>query len=200
MSPGGDDASAIGSINLRQIESPLESASIPFTLFLPMRRSTDASVNWGHRIPVVSSGTAKYPCSLEVSGSTLFFSGRMPAVAPGEVFYKRSTDDGNTWGSETPLTRTANLRQRGGMREQTTQLCDEMLHSIQNGETGVHQHTLNRLVHRRVQTVELRQRHRDGTAVGTSPPGTAQSHRGAIPRQRHGPGATHARKERKQGG
>jgi hypothetical protein len=32
------------------------------------------------------------------------------------------------------------------MREQTAQLCDEMLHSIQTGETGVHQRTLNRLV------------------------------------------------------
>jgi hypothetical protein len=32
------------------------------------------------------------------------------------------------------------------LREQTAQLCDEMLHSIQTGETGVHQRTLNRLV------------------------------------------------------
>ena len=32
------------------------------------------------------------------------------------------------------------------LREQTAQLCDDMLHSIQTGETGVHQRTLNRLV------------------------------------------------------
>jgi hypothetical protein len=32
------------------------------------------------------------------------------------------------------------------LREQTAQLCNEMLHSIQNCETGVHQKTLNRLV------------------------------------------------------
>lgn len=32
------------------------------------------------------------------------------------------------------------------LREQTAQLCQEMLHSIQNCETGVHQKTLNRLV------------------------------------------------------
>jgi hypothetical protein len=32
------------------------------------------------------------------------------------------------------------------MREQTAQLCGEMLHSINNSETGVHQKTLNRLV------------------------------------------------------
>jgi hypothetical protein len=33
------------------------------------------------------------------------------------------------------------------LREQTAQLCDDMLHSIQTGESGVHQRTLNRLVH-----------------------------------------------------
>ena len=32
------------------------------------------------------------------------------------------------------------------LREQTAKLCDEMLHSINNSETGVHQKTLNRLV------------------------------------------------------
>lgn len=32
------------------------------------------------------------------------------------------------------------------LREQTAQLCDDMLHSINNSETGVHQKTLNRLV------------------------------------------------------
>jgi hypothetical protein len=32
------------------------------------------------------------------------------------------------------------------MREQTAQLCEEMLQSIQSSETGVHQKTLNRLV------------------------------------------------------
>jgi hypothetical protein len=32
------------------------------------------------------------------------------------------------------------------LREQTAQLCQEMLNSINNSETGVHQKTLNRLV------------------------------------------------------
>ncbi len=32
------------------------------------------------------------------------------------------------------------------LREQTAQLCEEMLHSIRHSETGVHQKTLNRLV------------------------------------------------------
>ena len=32
------------------------------------------------------------------------------------------------------------------LREQTATLCDEMLHSMRTGETGVHQKTLNRLV------------------------------------------------------
>ena len=32
------------------------------------------------------------------------------------------------------------------LREQTAQLCDDMLHSINHSETGVHQKTLNRLV------------------------------------------------------
>jgi len=33
------------------------------------------------------------------------------------------------------------------LREQTAQLCDEMLHSINSSQTGVHQKTLNRLIH-----------------------------------------------------
>lgn len=33
------------------------------------------------------------------------------------------------------------------LREQTAQLCEEMLKSINGCETGVHQKTLNRLVH-----------------------------------------------------
>ena len=33
------------------------------------------------------------------------------------------------------------------MRSQTAQLCEEMLQSMRNGKTGVHQKTLNRLVH-----------------------------------------------------
>lgn len=32
------------------------------------------------------------------------------------------------------------------LREQTAQLCDDMLHSIRHSETGVHQKTLNRLI------------------------------------------------------
>ncbi len=32
------------------------------------------------------------------------------------------------------------------LREQTAQLCEDMLHSINNSETGVHQKTLNRLI------------------------------------------------------
>jgi hypothetical protein len=32
------------------------------------------------------------------------------------------------------------------LREQTAQLCDDMLHSINHSETGVHQKTLNRLI------------------------------------------------------
>ncbi|OQB90065.1 MAG: hypothetical protein BWX84_02108 [Verrucomicrobia bacterium ADurb.Bin118] len=32
------------------------------------------------------------------------------------------------------------------LRQQTAQLCDDMLHSIRTGTTGVHQKTLNRLI------------------------------------------------------
>jgi hypothetical protein len=91
------------------------------------RRSTDAGVNWGHRIPVVSSGTAEYPCSLEVSGSTLHLFWPDARGGTWEVFYKRSTDDGNTWGPETPLTRTANLFRMG------TAISGSALHVVWGG-------------------------------------------------------------------
>ena len=49
------------------------------------------------------------------------------------------------------------------LRQQTGQLCEEMLESMRSGKTGVHQKTLNRSpVHRRVQAIEFYRRPADG--------------------------------------
>jgi len=90
------------------------------------RLSRDAGVTWGSPITVTSSGTAQYPCSLERSGSTLHLiwpdsrnrSAGLRSPAPSrdgawEVYYKRSTDAGKTWGPDTRLTPGANLFRLG---------------------------------------------------------------------------------------
>lgn len=91
------------------------------------RRSTDAGVSWGHTVPVVSSGTAQYPCSLEVSGSTRHLFWPDSRSGTWELFYKRSTDGGNTWGTDTQLTSHANLFRMG------TAISGSSLHLVWGG-------------------------------------------------------------------
>jgi hypothetical protein len=91
------------------------------------RRSTNAGVSWGHASAIVSSGTAQYPCSLEVSGSTLHLLWPDSRSGTWEVFYKQSKDGGNTWGPDTQLTSHANLFRMG------TAISGSSLHVVWGG-------------------------------------------------------------------
>jgi Neuraminidase (sialidase) len=68
------------------------------------RVSTDAGRTWGHASPLTSGTTAQYPCSLELSGSTLHLIWPDSRNGKWELYYKRSTDGGDTWEADTQLT------------------------------------------------------------------------------------------------
>jgi hypothetical protein len=77
------------------------------------RRSTDGAKTWGDAVPLVASGTAQYPCSLEMSGSVLHLIWPDSRDGTWEVYHKRSTDGGNTWGPDTRLTHGVHLFRLG---------------------------------------------------------------------------------------
>src|SRR6266571_2999936 len=80
---------------------------------LHYRRSSDAGVTWGHAKEIVSSGKAQYPCSLEISASTLHLFWPDSREGTWEVFHKQSDDEGKTWGHDTQVTSHANLFRMG---------------------------------------------------------------------------------------
>lgn len=89
------------------------------------RQSTDSGVTWSDAVPLTSGGTALYPCSLERTGSALHLiwpDGRN--AGKWEVYYKRSTDGGNSWGHETRLTSGVDLFRMG------TAASGEALHVV----------------------------------------------------------------------
>ena len=77
------------------------------------RRSPDGGVTWGSPIQLTSSGPAQYPCSLERAGSTLHLIWPDSRNGTWEIYHKRSTDAGKTWGPDSRLTPGASLFRLG---------------------------------------------------------------------------------------
>ena len=78
------------------------------------RHSTDAGASWADAALLTSGGTAVYPCSLEASGSLLHLIWPDSRNAGAwEVYHKRSTDGGKTWGPEARLTPGVDLFRMG---------------------------------------------------------------------------------------
>jgi len=77
------------------------------------RRSADRGVTWGHAVPLTSGHSAQYPCSLELSPAALHLIWPDSRNGKWELFYKRSTDGGNTWGPDTLLTPGVDLFRMG---------------------------------------------------------------------------------------
>jgi hypothetical protein len=84
------------------------------------RRSADRGVTWGHAVPLTSGHTAQYPCSLELSPSALHLIWPDSRNGKWELFHKRSTDGGNTWGPDTLLTPGVDLFRMGTAISDTT--------------------------------------------------------------------------------
>ena len=68
------------------------------------KRSSDGGVTWGNDTRLTNQlGTSDYP-SIAVSGSTVHVAWEDDRDGNFEIYYKRSTDNGVTWGADTRLT------------------------------------------------------------------------------------------------
>ncbi|MFA7360159.1 MAG: T9SS type A sorting domain-containing protein [Candidatus Kapaibacterium sp.] len=67
------------------------------------KRSTDGGINWGADTRLTNATSVSYSSSIACSGLNLHVVWRDERNANWEVFYKRSTDGGTTWGSDTRL-------------------------------------------------------------------------------------------------
>jgi hypothetical protein len=68
------------------------------------KRSTDGGVSWGADIRLTNnSAISMYPC-ISVSGSVVLIAWHDKRDGNFEIYYKRSTDDGLSWGLDTQLT------------------------------------------------------------------------------------------------
>jgi len=68
------------------------------------KRSTDAGVNWGTDTRLTSnSSDSRYP-SVAVSGSVIHVVWYDNRDGNNEIYYKRSTDAGVSWGADTRVT------------------------------------------------------------------------------------------------
>jgi hypothetical protein len=84
------------------------------------RRSTDRGATWGHAVPLTSGHAAQYPCSLELSPSSLHLIWPDDRHGTWEIFHKRSADGGDTWGPDERLTPGADLFRLGTAISGTT--------------------------------------------------------------------------------
>jgi len=68
------------------------------------KRSIDAGVNWGSDTRLTNSPDSSAFPSVALSGSALHIVWQDKRNGHFEIYYKRSMDDGNTWGADTRLT------------------------------------------------------------------------------------------------
>ncbi len=80
---------------------------------LHYRCSSDAGRTWADPSPLVTSGAAEYPCSLELHDSLLHLIWPDRRHDSWEVYYRRSEDRGQTWGEDTRLTPGVHLFRPG---------------------------------------------------------------------------------------
>lgn len=84
------------------------------------RRSRDAGLTWEPPVALTRGGTAKYPCSLEMAGSSLHLIWPDDRHGRWEVFHQASADGGETWGEETCLANGVDLFRMATAADGTT--------------------------------------------------------------------------------
>lgn len=67
------------------------------------KRSTNSGTNWGADMRLTSNSSASWNTSLSVSGSMLHVIWIDDRDGNWEIYYKRSTDGGSSWGADTRL-------------------------------------------------------------------------------------------------
>lgn len=73
------------------------------------KRSTDAGITWEADMRLTNNTSVSLMTSCVISGSTVHVIWDDTRNGPNEIYYKRSTDDGVTWGSDTRLTSNAGV-------------------------------------------------------------------------------------------
>jgi hypothetical protein len=68
------------------------------------KRSTDAGITWGTNIRLTNNASASWYPSIAVSGSVVHVVWQEYRDGNNEIYYKRSTDSGVSWGTDTRLT------------------------------------------------------------------------------------------------
>ncbi len=72
------------------------------------RHSTDAGLTWGPETRLTNDPANSYSASVSASGNNVHVAWEDNRDGNGvEIYYKRSTDGGNTWGTDTRLTTSA---------------------------------------------------------------------------------------------
>lgn len=74
-----------------------------YPLEIYYKRSTDKGINWGPDTRFSTDMKDSYYPSIVVSGSVVHVIWYKHVAIPQGFYYKRSTDNGLTWNSETPL-------------------------------------------------------------------------------------------------
>lgn len=67
------------------------------------KRSTDAGISWGTDTRLTNNASVSLMASCVMSGSAIHVTWDDTRDGPNEIYYKRSTDDGLTWGPDTRL-------------------------------------------------------------------------------------------------
>ncbi|MBZ0202300.1 MAG: T9SS type A sorting domain-containing protein [Ignavibacteria bacterium] len=73
------------------------------------RRSTDLGLNWGAETRLTNNSSSSYNPSVSVSGSNVHVTWYDLRDGNNEIYYKRSTDGGITWGADNRLTYNTSL-------------------------------------------------------------------------------------------
>ncbi len=68
------------------------------------KRSTDGGLSWGADIRLTNNTSQSHSPSIAVSGSTVHLVWNDTRDGDDEIYYKRSTDEGTSWGADTRMT------------------------------------------------------------------------------------------------
>jgi BNR repeat-containing family member len=108
-SSGWSEYPAIG-VDSNNTISVVWQDSLPGNLEIYCRQSTNGGTNWGAVKRLTwTSGWSEYPAMAIASGNTIYVAWDDDTPGSSEIYYKKSTDGGTTWGASKRLTWTSGL-------------------------------------------------------------------------------------------
>jgi hypothetical protein len=101
------------------------------------RRSFDGGATWGDAIPLTSHPAISRVPSIAVNGSILHIIWRDEREGNSEIYYKRSTDGGTTWSTDTRLTNDPGLSNSTSISVSGT-IVHAAWRDVRNGLAGIY--------------------------------------------------------------